>query len=356
MIIIDGTKYEGGGSILRTAIAYSLTTGKSFRINNIRKNREKPGLKNQHLASIKLAQMISDSTVENAYIGSENITFYPGKIKKGTYNIDIGTAGSITLLLQSIILPVIVSSKKILVRIRGGTDVNHSPTLDYFKYIFLNSIKEYSDFKIELLKRGYYPKGNGRINFEIKPKYNDLDREEFKKIDYYTLKKYIKATLRVNATKHYDTFFLQQITEYFNLLASDLKNYEVDYSIVTSYNDSESKGGSYTAELQYLNNKEEVKTIGYSKVFYEEKPNIIVEEAIKKIKSLIQNKIVCDEHLTDQLIPFISFFGGRIKAENISFHTKANIYVSNLFFENKIIYDEKNKIIFLNEKKEEEIQ
>ncbi len=351
MILIDGSKHEGGGSLLRTALAYSLTTGKSFRIENIRQNRKNPGLKNQHLASIKLAQMISDSTVENAYLGSNSITFYPGKIKKGTYNIDIGTAGSITLLLQSIILPVIVSSKKILVRIRGGTDVNNSPTIDYFKYIFLNSIREYSDFKVEVLRRGYYPKGNGRVNFEIKPKYNDLDKEEFRKIDFFNIKKYVKATLRVNATKHYDSFFLQQINEYFNLLASNLKEYEIDYSIVTSYNDSDSKGGSYTIEIQYLDNNEEVKTLGYSKVFNEEKPNIIVEEAINKIKNIIKNKVVCDEHLSDQLIPFISFFGGRIKAEKITEHIKANIYVSNLFFEEKILYDENKKIIFLNEKK-----
>ncbi len=350
MIIIDGKKYEGGGSILRTAIAYSLTTGKSFKIKNIRKKRKKPGLKNQHLASIKLAEIISNSTVENAYLGSEEITFYPGKIKKGTYNIDIGTAGSITLLLQSILLPIITSSQKIFLRIKGGTDVNNSPTIDYFKYIFLNSIKEYSDFKIELIKRGYYPKGNGRINIEIKPKYNELDREQFKKIDYYTIKKYLKATLRVNVTKHYDAFFLQKITEYFNLLSTSLKE-KIDVSINTTYNDSDSKGGSYTIELQYLDLNEKVKTIGHSKIFTEEKPNIIVEKAIKKIKSFIEKKVVCDEHLTDQLIPFLSFFGGRIKTEKITEHTKANIYISNLFFEEKILYDEEKKIIFLNEKK-----
>ncbi len=352
MIVIDGSKYEGGGSILRTALAYSLTTQKPFKIINIRKNRNPSGLKNQHLASIKLAQMISNSAVENAELGSETITFYPNKIKKGTYNIDIGTAGSITLLLQSVLLPIIVSSKKISLRLKGGTDVNNSPTFDYFKYIFLNSIKEYSDFKIELLRRGYYPKGNGRINIEINPKYNDLDKEEFKKIDYYNLKNYIKVTLRVNASKHYDEFFLQQINEYFKLLSSEFKKYNIDSSVITSYNDSDSKGGSYTIEVQYYDKNENVKIIGDSNVFLNEKPQSIVEESIIRIKNIIENKIVCDKHLSDQLISFLSFFGGRIKAEKITEHVKANVYVSNLFFKNKILYDEEKKIIFLNEKVE----
>ena len=104
MIEIDGSEGEGGGQMLRTAIALSALTGKAVRIHDIRANRPKPGLAAQHLCAVKGVAMICDALVEGAEMGSTHITFTPGKVQSGRYRMDVGTAGSISLVLQACLL------------------------------------------------------------------------------------------------------------------------------------------------------------------------------------------------------------------------------------------------------------
>lgn len=170
MIKIDGSYGEGGGQILRNTIALSTITKKPVRIVNIRANRPNPGIKAQHYVAIKSIQEICDAKVEGLEIGSSELTFYPGEIKGGKYKFDIGTAGSITLVLQACILASIQTKKPIRIRLTGGTDVKWSPTWDYFEHVFLPLIyKSGVDVKPQLIKRGYYPKGGGETEIEIQP-------------------------------------------------------------------------------------------------------------------------------------------------------------------------------------------
>jgi len=170
LIEIDGSYGEGGGQILRNAVALSTYTNKSVKITKIRENRPNPGLKAQHYVTIKSIAEICNAKTEGVEIGSQEITFKPGKIKGGKYKFEIGTAGSITLAFQAIILALLKTQEAVTVSLSGGTDVKWSPTWDYFEHIFLPHIEKMG-VKVypKLILRGYYPKGGGEVVITINP-------------------------------------------------------------------------------------------------------------------------------------------------------------------------------------------
>ena len=167
---INGEFGEGGGQIIRTAITLSCITKRSVIIENIRKNREIPGLRPQHLTAIKILQKICNADVEGAKIGSTNLKFIPGNVKSCNLIEDVGTAGSISLILQVLILVAAICQKKMNLTIKGGTDTLWSPTIDYTQYVLREAYSRMGiKFSIKLIKRGYYPKGGGEINLEVLP-------------------------------------------------------------------------------------------------------------------------------------------------------------------------------------------
>jgi len=142
LLHIDGSYGEGGGQILRTAVALSVLTKTPLEINNIRANRPKPGIKSQHYTAIKIMEELCNAETDGLTIGSSNLTFSPGKITSGDYHFDIGTAGSIMLVLQACILCSLRTNSPITLKVTGGTDVKWSPSWDYFKHVFLTLIKK----------------------------------------------------------------------------------------------------------------------------------------------------------------------------------------------------------------------
>lgn len=170
MLRIDGSYGEGGGQILRMAIALSAITKKPIEVENIRAGRPNPGLRRQHLTAIESVARICDAKIEGMKISSESIKFYPKKIMGGEYSFDIGTAGSITLVLQACILPSIFAEEKTGIKLTGGTDVKWSPPWDYFENVFIPLLRKMgAKINITLIKRGYYPKGGGKGEVEIDP-------------------------------------------------------------------------------------------------------------------------------------------------------------------------------------------
>ena len=167
---IDGGHGEGGGQIIRSAIVLSCITKQSIHLENIRKNRKIQGLRPQHLTAIKILQKVANAKVIGAEIGSTELKFIPGNIENLELVEDVGTAGSISLILQVLIPVVAISQKKLNLTIKGGTDVLWSPSIDYTKHVLRSAYSRMGiEFSVELSKRGYYPKGGGEINLQVYP-------------------------------------------------------------------------------------------------------------------------------------------------------------------------------------------
>jgi len=170
MIEIDGAIGEGGGQILRSALSLSIITGKAFRINNIRARRSKTGLMAQHLKAVDAAAAISRANVEGAILGSSSLLFEPGEIRTGRYKFEIGTAGSTSLVLQTILLPLSLAGSASTVIIGGGTHVPWSPSYHYLEINWRAMMQSLGfDFQLSLDQAGFYPQGGGRITATIRP-------------------------------------------------------------------------------------------------------------------------------------------------------------------------------------------
>ncbi|MHC4661471.1 MAG: RNA 3'-terminal phosphate cyclase [Planctomycetota bacterium] len=168
MIEIDGSYGEGGGQIVRTSLALSCITGKPFRVYNIRANRPKPGLAAQHLTGVLAAAEISGASCEGVRKKSKEFTFQPGPVRSGEYSFDIGTAGSISLMLQVIALPLSKAAGVSEVSATGGTHVEWSPTFDYLRYVWATALSGMGiEINLNLTGAGYYPKGGGEVRFSI---------------------------------------------------------------------------------------------------------------------------------------------------------------------------------------------
>jgi len=171
IVPLDGSYGEGGGQIVRTACALSAITGMPCRIFNIRKNRKNPGLKQQHLVGLRALANHCDGHIIGDSLGSDEIVFYPGGIKAATLNIEIPTAGSVTLVLQTLLLPAFLASGKVRINFHGGgTDTFFSPSMDYHRYVFLKILERMGlRANIEVIKRGFYPKGGAEVKVEVQP-------------------------------------------------------------------------------------------------------------------------------------------------------------------------------------------
>jgi len=171
MVRIDGSEGEGGGQILRTAVSLSAITGTPVEVFNIRAKRPNPGLRPQHMISIKVIADLFRANVENLKVGSDWIRFVPSDwFGGGSLKMDVGTAGSIPLILTAVVPAVSLSNNRLEIEITGGTDVKASPTIDYVRYVVADAYRSIGiRFSCDVIRRGYYPKGGGIVRTVIEP-------------------------------------------------------------------------------------------------------------------------------------------------------------------------------------------
>ncbi len=168
LVEIDGSMGEGGGQILRTSIALAAITGRPLRIFNIRAKRSNPGLRPQHLTAVRAIAALSGGRLEGDRVGSMELRFTPGRIRGGRYRFDVGTAGSVSLVLQALLPVMAYADGPITVEIRGGTDVPMAPTIDYIREVLrpLLAMLGYR-FTVRVKRRGHYPKGGGIVEVAV---------------------------------------------------------------------------------------------------------------------------------------------------------------------------------------------
>ncbi len=170
MISIDGSIGEGGGQILRSALGLAMVTGQAFRMINIRAGRDKPGLLRQHLTAVNAAVEISGATVDGNAISSRELIFKPGTVKPGDYTFSIGSAGSTTLVLQTILPALLVASGPSTITVEGGTHNPFAPPIDFLEKAFLPLINRMGPrVTVTLERAGFYPAGGGRVCISIEP-------------------------------------------------------------------------------------------------------------------------------------------------------------------------------------------
>lgn len=168
---IDGSQGEGGGQILRTAVSLSAITGIPIEVTNIRAKRSNPGLRPQHATGIKIIADLFHAKVENLQVGAEWVRFAPSdRFEGGSVKVDVGTAGSIPMILMAVVPAVSLSNNSVEIEITGGTDVRASPTIDYVRHVVAASYRSIGlKFSTDVIRRGYYPKGGGIVKTTIEP-------------------------------------------------------------------------------------------------------------------------------------------------------------------------------------------
>lgn len=172
MIQIDGSYGEGGGQILRSSLSLSALTGRPFRIFNLRAGRRKGGLRPQHLLSCRAAARICRGRLEGAVIGSREVAFSPGRIESADYSFDVSeetaSAGSVSLVLQALLWPLLAAGKEFTLRLKGGTHVAWSPVAEYVRDVFLPTLVPLGiDASLFITRRGFYPIGGGALRLEV---------------------------------------------------------------------------------------------------------------------------------------------------------------------------------------------
>jgi len=327
MIEIDGSYGEGGGQILRTALAFSTILKIPIRVKNIRANRKNPGLGNQHLAAANALARISGATIEGNRIGSQTLTFIPQEVRPGDYEFKIETAGSVTLLLQTIFLPLCLAPADSTLTLVGGTHVPWSPPFHYLSQVFLPSLGPMGVSADALIEKwGFYPKGGGLVRLVI----SQVD--ELKPIwlvERGSLKKIRGISAIANLPRHVAERQREQA------LKRIRRELEIDPEIAI-LSDAPSVGqGSFL----FLSAEYEGIVVGFSSLGVRGKPaEKVADEAVDFLKNYLESDGCVDPHLADQLVPFMALAKGHssLTTTQMTEHLLTNLWVVAQFMETKI--------------------
>ena len=318
MIELDGSMGEGGGQIIRTALSLSAITGKAFKIQNIRANRTPPGLKPQHLTAVNAMEEICGAHVTGAELGSTSLEFTPGKMIPGEYKFDIGTAGSVTLLLQTILPAALSAEGNIEIEAKGGTNVPHAPPIDHFIHVFLQTLKAHgARIEADLVRRGYYPKGGGTVMIEIWPGHvKPIELTEFTLGNVHCIS--FASGRHESAARRQENYAKLEL----------LKQKIIPTTII-----EDSKADCPGGGVQFIASSKTSKALlGADALWDETKPDdkVGTEAAQALLLELSKNPAV-DRHMADQLLIYLALSGGRIRTSEITQHTTTNIQVIEKF-------------------------
>jgi RNA 3'-phosphate cyclase len=342
-IEIDGSYGEGGGQILRTSLALSAILRKPFTIHHIRSKRKNPGLQAQHLEGVKALSRITEAETEGVKFGSQKITFLPKKILPGDYQFEVRTAGSVTLLLQAIFLPLCLAQGNSTLSLVGGTHVPWSPPFHYLSEVLLPTLKSMGvSVEASIEKWGFYPRGGGRVQLKINP-VDDL--KPISLIDRGSLKKIRGLSVVSNLPKHIAE---RQKEQALKRIQIDLK---IDAEINILYDAPSNGPGSFL----FLIAEYEKVLGGFSSLGTRGKPTEkVADEAVDSLKDYIGSDGSIDPYLADQLVPFMALAkrNSSFITTRITEHLLTNLWVIQHFLEVKVQRwgerGEKGTVEFLN--------
>ncbi|MFH1420757.1 MAG: RNA 3'-terminal phosphate cyclase, partial [Candidatus Aenigmatarchaeota archaeon] len=297
MIEIDGSFHEGGGQILRTSLALSAITKKPFHITKIRAGRCNPGLQAQHMKSVEAAAMLCNASVSGNELGSQEVTFKPKDIISGIFDIDVGTAGAIALIFQTVI-PICVRAKgEVKLKIKGGTDVQWAPPMFYVQHILCDYLKRIGiSVTVTINKFGFYPKGGGEVLIDVVPckKLLPIDIQQtgmLQRIDVHSTA--TTSLEKANVAGRQIDGFVRNIGKLYQPI---VKNKFVHYV------DSLSIGTSIHAHAHFEYAKLGASVLGER----DKKAETVGAQCAERLIKQIKGRAPFDEYMEDQIIPFMA--------------------------------------------------
>lgn len=325
LITIDGSEGEGGGQILRTALSLSLLLRHPVVITNIRAKRRKPGLLRQHLTCVHAAARVGAAHLEGADLGSTELSFTPTGLHGGHLRFDIGTAGSTSLVLQTILLPLLYADRPSIVTVTGGTHNEMAPPFEALSHSFCDILRRMgADVVIDLERHGFFPAGGGIVHAHITP-------SQLKPIELQTRGE-VKSREVVSVISRLDHRIAErEITEALRLL-----NWTSPMGS-TRVAEAPGPGNVLLSTLRYEN---------LSEVFIAHgRPGISAEQValnlVRDMRPYIASSVPVWEHLADQLLlPFALAGAGTFCTRTLSLHSRTNLQVIGKFLDLKIHIEE----------------
>jgi RNA 3'-terminal phosphate cyclase (ATP) len=318
MIRIDGSFGEGGGQILRTSLSLSLATGKAFRIEKVRAGRERRGLLRQHLTAVLAAAKVGGAEVQGATLGSTELTFSPGPIRAGEYRFSVGTAGSGTLVFQTILPALMLAAEPSRIVIEGGTHSNAAPPFDFLARTFVPLLERMGPkVQLQFERYGFYPAGGGRFCAEIQP---------------------AKALMGLHIGERGEIISRRSIGVVANLprhiaqreveTVGQMLNWGPESFSVEESRNSAGPGNIVMIEIGSADVTEIFSAFGQVGLSAEKVASIAARDA----RGYLVSRAAAGEHLTDQLLLPIALAGaGSFTAEKINMHARTNMAVISEF-------------------------
>jgi RNA 3'-terminal phosphate cyclase (ATP) len=306
MIQIDGSRGEGGGQILRSSLALSLITGKAFSMVNVRARRIKPGLRPQHLKAVEAAAAIGKARIEGAALNSRSLIFEPSRIRSGEFYFDIGTAGSTSLVLQTILLPLSCAKSESSVTLVGGTHIPWSPCFHYLDLHWLRYLREIGfNISLRLESAGFYPRGGGRVHATIQP---------------------VRKIRGISAVANLDLSVAErQRNEALSRLAGQCQEIEIETVVMSA---------QYKGTMLLL-----IAEFDYSQCCYYslgargKRAETVADEAAAEIIGFLATDGAVDQYLADQLILPLALAPGtsKLRTSKVTQHLLTNTEVIKMF-------------------------
>lgn len=311
MIELDGATGEGGGQILRSALALSMITGQPFRITNIRANRPKPGLMRQHLVAVQAAAQVSGARVSGAELGSSELHFAPGPVEGGDYHFAIGSAGSCTLVLQTVMPALLYARQPSTIRITGGTHNTMAPPVQFLQQAFLPLLARMgADVGIELKRYGFYPAGGGELVAAVRP------CAQLRQLALMERGSYIGGRADALVAGIAPSVGIRELG-----CIGDALGWGAEQLHLHRLPAEQGPGNAVLITLEYEHVTEVCAGFSAKAV----RAEAVAQEAIAQAQAYIKSDGAAGEHLADQLLlPMALAGGGSFTATAISTHTETN--------------------------------
>jgi RNA 3'-terminal phosphate cyclase (ATP) len=318
MLTIDGSQGEGGGQILRSALALSLVTGQPFRIDKIRAGRRRPGLLRQHLTAVQAAAQIGQAGVCGASSRSARLDFTPGEVVPGEYHFDVGTAGSTTLVLQTVLPALLTATGPSRLSFAGGTHNPFAPPFDFLQRTFLPVIERMGPRVAAVLEApGFYPAGGGRFHVTVEPVAR-LARCEL--MERGGVRRVSARAIVANLPRHIAERELGVVERKLGWPGACLRVEEVS--------GSPGPGNVLLIEVACEQAVEVFCAFGERGV----RAELVAEKAVVEARRYLDADVPVGEYLADQLLlPVGLAGGGAFKTLPLSLHARTNIDVLKMF-------------------------